>query len=95
MDIRTRIIIEWNKGKLSMTQIGAPLGLSRAAVSGHLTRARAAGIFVLSVDRSTAARRQVRASIRKDPVKYTARLVQQAAIARAGKAAKSLSRAAE
>jgi biotin operon repressor len=53
MDIRTRIVTEWNKGKLSMTQIGAPIGLSRQAVSGQLTRAREAGMYVLSIDRHT------------------------------------------
>lgn len=51
------VIKEWNKGQKNMSEIGEMFGISRNAVAGVLNRARSNGLFVISVDKSEAARR--------------------------------------
>jgi len=80
-ELDTAVLAEWNKAKLTMREIGAIYGVTRNSVARSLHSARLRGEYVLAIDPATSKMRQQ---------KFTSRdkLVQQAALMRAAKAAK-------
>jgi len=80
-ELDTAVLAEWNKAKLTMREIGAIYGVTRNSVARSLHSARLRGEYVLAIDPATHKMRQQRFT-RRD------KLVQQAALMRAAKAAK-------
>lgn len=80
-ELDTAVLAEWNKAKLTMREIGAIYGVPRNSVARSLHSARLRGEYVLAIDPATHKMRQQRFT-RRD------KLVQQAALIRAAKAAK-------
>lgn len=70
--LRLHVVTEWNKGDLSLTQIGAELGLPRGTIGRILVDAKARGMDVLKVGASVATSRRNAAWRANDPEGYHA-----------------------
>lgn len=68
--LHLHVIAIWNRGKLSMAEIGTELGVPRNSIARILCDARKAGALVLKIDSVEATRRRIASWEKNDPAGF-------------------------